>query len=192
MAAAPDDPERIFTHAQSEFRIGFYDYMRHQYRDARPHFLSYEHLAERMVSLAPKNPRYLRELSYAEGDLCTLALSKPEDPPAAVRLCGKALAHMKEAAREEPGARPRRVDISDKESWMGSAFHAVGDNGRALQHWQIQERCSKASWRPIRKMRNAAANGSPCSATWRAWTPVPVAGIWRRPGFAARPRGSMR
>ncbi len=140
MAAAPDDPERIFTHAQSEFWIGFYDYMRHQYRDARPHFLSYEHLAERMVSLAPKNPRYLRELSYAEGDLCTLALSKPEDPPAAVRLCGKALAHMKEAAREEPGLDHVAVDISDKESWMGSAFHAVGDNGRALQHWQIQER----------------------------------------------------
>ncbi|MEI9887140.1 MAG: toll/interleukin-1 receptor domain-containing protein [Rhizomicrobium sp.] len=140
LAAAPHDPERIFVHAQSEYWIGYYDYMQHQYADAKPYFQSYERLAAQMVALAPNNPRYLRELAYAEGNLCTLELSPPRPSLPALKLCADSLAHMEAAARGHPAPADIAVDLSDKQSWLGTAYYLNGDNRHAAEHWTIQER----------------------------------------------------
>ena len=70
LAAAPNDPERIFDQAQSEFWIGYADYARNRFADAKLPFEAYLQLADRLVSIDLNNPRYLREVGYAEGNLC--------------------------------------------------------------------------------------------------------------------------
>ncbi len=69
LAKAPNDPDRIFAHAQSEFWIGRADYTRERYEAARPAFRAYKRLADRLVAIAPDNPKYLSEAGYANGDL---------------------------------------------------------------------------------------------------------------------------
>jgi hypothetical protein len=58
LAGSPNDPERIFDHAQSEYFVGSVDYQRGRFAAAKAAFLSYKALADRLVALAPDNPKY--------------------------------------------------------------------------------------------------------------------------------------
>jgi tetratricopeptide (TPR) repeat protein len=140
----PNDPERVFYHAQSEYWLGYDDYQREAYASARRHFDSYRSLAARMVSLVPGDPRSWRELAFAEGNLCALTLQPPKDPPRALKLCIDALAHMERAAEGRPALAGIAVDLSDKQSWLGTAYHSKGDHAHALEHWLIQEKMLEA------------------------------------------------
>jgi hypothetical protein len=143
LAEAPNDPERMFDHAQSEYWLGYDAYMRNELASAREHFEIYLALAHRMLAIAPYDPRYWRELSFAEGNLCSVALHPPVDAVRALGLCSDALKHMRIAAHGRPAPAGIASDLADKESWMGSAYHAEGDETHALQHWLAQEQILK-------------------------------------------------
>jgi tetratricopeptide (TPR) repeat protein len=140
LAEMPYNVDRIFNHAQSEYWLGFDDYSRGNYAAARERFETYRQLALRMIAVAPNDPRYRRELSFAEGNLCAVALKPPKDAALALKLCLAALAHMYEAANGKPKPTGIAVDLSDKESWVGTAYYANGDNAHALEHFLIQGR----------------------------------------------------
>lgn len=131
LAIVPDDPERIFDQAQSEFWFGYVDYEQHESIKARRAFLAYKQLTDRLIVIAPNNPKYLREAGYADGNLCSLALREPVDPAAAVRLCGSALADMKKAARHLNPESGIADDIVNRHAWMADAYLAAGDAARA-------------------------------------------------------------
>src|SRR5215469_6011014 len=99
LAQRPNDPERIFDHAQSEYWIGYEDYTQSHLPAAKLHFLLYRHLAERMVAIAPARTRYRRELGYAETNLCSVTTEPPRDLKGALQHCGAALAAAVEAER---------------------------------------------------------------------------------------------
>ncbi len=140
LAAAPRDAERLFNHAQSEYWLGYDSYAHGDYAAARTRFENYRRLALRMIEIAPDDPRYRRELSFAEGNLCAVALKPPKNASLALELCRTALAHMYEASRGKPKPKGIEVDLSDKESWVGSAYYANGDYAHALEHFVIQEK----------------------------------------------------
>ena len=146
LARSPNEPERIYDHAQSEYWLGQNDYDRNDVNGARHKFESYEHLSEKLVAISPHNPRYLRELAFAEGDLCTVYLHLPrnarepkQDTPAALVSCSAALANMRDAKKLAPGSAVIEHDLANRESWLGSAYWARHDIGNALAHWQTQE-----------------------------------------------------
>ena len=136
---SPGDPERVFAHAQSEYWLGFDDYGRHRLEDAKKHFREYKRLADRLIAMAPGNARYLRELGYAEGDLCSAALLPPRDSGAALGYCTAALNHVLAAARANPKLNGIDADIANRQSWLGSAYRSNRDNQHALEHWLAQE-----------------------------------------------------
>lgn len=130
LAADPDDPERIFAHAQSEFWIGYIDFIRSRFDEAEPRFLAYRDLARRLVELRPDEMRYQRELGYAEGNLCTIAIHRK-----AVRdlaACGSALTTMQRVAAADPRDPEARVDLANRHAWMADAEHLLGRDRRAL------------------------------------------------------------
>jgi len=114
---APNDPERVFDHAQSVYWIGYKDYVQGQLKEARTQFLAYRVLAMRLIALDPTKIKYWLELSYAESNLCSLALGHPPDPKEAMRHCGAALAKAERVAqssdRNGNGA-PTPKDIKDQ------------------------------------------------------------------------------
>ncbi|MBT0668331.1 TIR domain-containing protein [Novosphingobium profundi] len=131
LAAAPQDPERIYAQAQSEFWLGYVVFMGFHPREALPHFRAYRALAGKLVRIAPKNPDYRHELGYAQGNLCSVGLDERGDP-ALLPECKAALETMLQVSRMEPGNRAIEADLANRHAWYGDALHKQGDDRAAL------------------------------------------------------------
>lgn len=133
LARAPDDPDRIFAQSQSEFWIADVYYRRLHLREARIGFEKYKALAERLVKIDPRKPEWIREVGFAEGSLCALALERPVDRRGALNHCGAALVRVEQAS-----ARSGKTDASDLDAlinrygWMSKAWTANGYRDRAV------------------------------------------------------------
>lgn len=139
LAARPHDPERIFAHAQSEYWAAYVDYRRGRREPARAGWESYRRLAEQLTRIDPQNPTWRRELGYAEGNLCTVALEPPRDAAGALRHCAAALAAMESAAAQMPGDAGMAVDLSNRHAWLADAYRANRDHARAHAERRRQE-----------------------------------------------------
>lgn len=130
LSANPDDPERIFAHAQSEFWLGYTDFVHSRFDKAEPRFLAYRDLAARMVELRPDETRYLRELGYAEGNLCTIAIYRRASQ--SFSFCSSAQRTMQRIAAANPHDPKVRVDLANRHAWMADAEHLLGRGEQAL------------------------------------------------------------
>jgi len=88
--ADPNDPERLFAQAQNQYGIAAVSYFRGDLSQAKHEFLAYKNMADRMVAVSPYRTKYQREIGFAEGNLCTVALAQ-HDTPGARDHCGRAL-----------------------------------------------------------------------------------------------------
>jgi len=127
---SPSNTDRVWDQAQSEYWLGYYSYLSNEPLAAKARWTTYRALAQRLVDRTPSEPRYLRELSYAEGDLCTLAIKAP-DRPAALQHCAASLLAMETAVRKSPEPSTLDSDLANRHGWMSEAYKNVNDNVRA-------------------------------------------------------------
>ncbi len=144
LAEEPNNPDRIFAHAQSEFWVAFVDYNAGNYAQAKPAFRRYKHLADRLVDMGPHNPDWIKEAGYAEGSLCSIALAEPVDAEAAIRACSASLKRMEYAAKLLGTREDMSLDLANRHAWLADAFLANGDRTRAWAHRRHQEQLIKA------------------------------------------------
>lgn len=123
---APADPERIFAHSQSEYWVGYADYVRNNLAAARQAWRNYKALADRLLAIDPANPRWLRESGYAEGNLCTIAVRPPVDAAAARRTCLTALRRVLQVRRLHGADAALDRDLANRHGWMVLAADASG------------------------------------------------------------------
>ncbi|MCA8889311.1 MAG: TIR domain-containing protein, partial [Parvularculaceae bacterium] len=69
---APDNPQRIFDHAQSVFYVGDIANQRGEFEVAQEQYEEYYRLAQELVSQDPANPKWRLELAYATSNLGTV------------------------------------------------------------------------------------------------------------------------
>lgn len=131
----PTDPDRLFAHAQSEFWIAYIPLARGDTAAARPHIRAYRDLAERLRAVDPDQTRALREIGYAEGNLCTLDLS---DRLPAVARCRAALAAMEAVAARLPGDASAQRDVLNRHAYLADALAAADDFAGAVRSRQAQ------------------------------------------------------
>lgn len=81
----------------------------------------------------------MRELAYAESNLCSLALDKPADAKAALHWCTLALEHMELAARRLGNSDLMTADLADRHAWLGDAYRSAGDDDDSHRHRLIDE-----------------------------------------------------
>jgi tetratricopeptide (TPR) repeat protein len=129
LAQAPDDPDRLFDHAQSEFWLGYVDYNRGRYAHAEQAFLRYGNLARHLIALAPDKTKYRRELSYAENNLCAIAL-KTFNRGGATRHCADELRATEEVANH-PDRDNRTAEAAA--SISGDLMNALADRADAYR-----------------------------------------------------------
>lgn len=138
---SPNDPERIFAHAQSEFWIGYMHFManyeKKDFSKALPRFEAYLRLARRLVKLEPNNEKYLRELSYAQGNICSTMVTM-ESTGDRIEECGKALHTMEQVWRLKPDSGSVAIDVANAHAWHADALHLQGRNGEALAEREEQ------------------------------------------------------
>jgi len=138
LAEDPQDVERLFAHAQSEFWIGSTDFRQARYPAARAHFRAYLDLADRMTALRPFDMRGLRELGYAHGNICTLELASKADAKAALAACQAALTAMERVAARLPNDPVILSDLANRHAWLADALVAADQRQQALHQRRLQ------------------------------------------------------
>jgi hypothetical protein len=121
LARDPNDPDIVFTHAQSEYWIGALAWERRDLVAAGRAFENYDALAERLVTLAPRDPRSLREIGYATGNLCTLREAQ-QQVTGLLDLCRESLRAMQQVAAMHPDDPEAWRDVANRQAWVADVY----------------------------------------------------------------------
>lgn len=143
LAQQPDNPDRIWAQGQSAYWLGFVAYRRQLRPETERYWGEYRLLSRRLATGWPQNPTYRKELAYAEGGSCSLALQAPKNPPEALKHCSAALSEMEAAAALLGGEATLAVDLINRHAWMADAYRASGDLKRARAERLEEERLLK-------------------------------------------------
>ena len=76
---SPDDPKRMFDHAQSVFYVGSIAIQRGNVDEAAAQYRAYRRLADRMIAAEPNNPAWKLEGVYASMNLGNVVLERAND-----------------------------------------------------------------------------------------------------------------
>jgi hypothetical protein len=132
LAQQPNDPQRIYSHAQSEFWVGLIAWRTQRIDAAQKAFERYEELAFSLIERDALNPDWLMEAGYASSNLATLLLRDRVDAVAAEKRFHASLGLFQTALRLKPGDEGIRWDISDSHGWMADSYRAQGRYDEAL------------------------------------------------------------
>jgi catechol 2,3-dioxygenase-like lactoylglutathione lyase family enzyme len=83
--------------------------------------------------------KYVREMGYAEGNLCTQMLAASADPNTAMVHCEASLDLISGAARSAPKDRSIQSDLANRLGWMSQAYKAKGDLPEAMRQRQLED-----------------------------------------------------
>ena len=100
----PDDPQRMFDHAQSVYWVGEVARQRGQINDAAAQFREYRRLAELMIAADSDNPKWQLEGVYSAGNLGRLELDQARYTNAAATF-QKSVNAMEQLTAAEPANR---------------------------------------------------------------------------------------
>ena len=126
---SPNDPQRIFDHAQSVFWVGNIARERAQRKDAERAFLQYRDLAQQLVKIDPDKREWQIETAYAGLNLGIVALddSRPKE----------ALAHLEESRTTMTkllSIQPELAfDVAHADGWMAVAHERLGAYEQAIE-----------------------------------------------------------
>jgi tetratricopeptide (TPR) repeat protein len=140
----PDDPNRIFNHAQSEYWLGQFIYSNKFSENPKItstiYFKNYKNLGNMLIKIDSTNPKWLREAGYASGNLCSTALMKPIEFYKALYQCESALNYMLTVYKLNPRDTQSLVDVANRYAWLADVWKANNNWDKALEYrkYQIQ------------------------------------------------------
>ncbi|HYG30048.1 MAG TPA: toll/interleukin-1 receptor domain-containing protein [Allosphingosinicella sp.] len=103
LAAAPDDPARIYAHAQSEYWMGRFYEVREQWAHAEAYYRRYAAAARQLIALAPHERSSIMEMGFGAMNLGVVRLHGRGDANGAARLFGQAIHWFGRAAAAPAG-----------------------------------------------------------------------------------------
>lgn len=133
LADAPDNPDRLFAHAQSAYWRGYINYLRHRTPQARKGLEEYRALSRRLLAAEPGTVRSLREAAYADGNLCALSLQQEAAPKRALTECRAAIDGMLQASARLPNDRGMALDVATNWARLADVQVEVGDYAAARE-----------------------------------------------------------
>ncbi len=133
----PDDPQRVFDHAQNVFYVGSIAADRGDLAGAERAFRDYGRLASRMTTLQPDNLRWKMEAQYAAANLGFVLLRQRRFDEAA-RQFSAALGTIEAVAAVDPANADYQKSLADSFAWLADAQLARGDVAAAITARQHQ------------------------------------------------------
>jgi tetratricopeptide (TPR) repeat protein len=127
----PDDPQRLFDHAQNVYWIGEIAARRGQIADAERAWSEYKRLADQMVALGPANRKWRMEVKYANTNLGILLYQQRRFPEAAQRF-QVSLTTIESLAASEPANSDYQTSLVESLAWLGDAQYAEGKLDEAI------------------------------------------------------------
>jgi tetratricopeptide (TPR) repeat protein len=118
---APNDTQRVYDHAQSEFWVGYVAWQRGEYETADQSFQEYLRLAQELVQADPDNMEWLAELGFAHGNLGTMATEQGQWQEAETAFMN-ALEVAKRIAATDPADPDLQNAVAMNHSWLSSTY----------------------------------------------------------------------
>jgi len=138
LARDPDNPQRIFDHAQSVYWLGELAELQNRLDEATADFALYRQLAGRLLKVDPNNERSSGEVAYADETVGSAELLRHR-PDLAVASFASALTVFEARAARAPRDMERQFDLAQGHAWLSDADLARGDAADALQE-RLRER----------------------------------------------------
>ena len=135
---SPNDPQRLFDHAQNVFWVGEVARKRGQIDQTEAAYREYKRLADRMVAIQPDNLKWRMEVFYARENLGIVLMSQRRYAEAA-RMFESSLRPMETLASIDPSNREYQREVSNALAWVAHAQWALGriDAAIALRQRQV-------------------------------------------------------
>ena len=135
----PDDPERLFDHAQNVYWVGYIAYQRGQLADAVARFGEYKRLANQMVTLAPDKKKYRLEQVYSNNSLGAV-LQDQRHYREMAQTFQTSLGAAETLAAADPGNTDYRKSVINILGWLADAHEYSGALEQALGERERQLR----------------------------------------------------
>jgi tetratricopeptide (TPR) repeat protein len=127
----PNNPQRIFDHAQSVYWVGYIAWRRGQVEQALSQFSEYKALADRLAAIDPRNDAWRAEVAYADADLGSVFQENSRSEEAA-RAFDQSLKIRLDLVAHSPNDRARLVDLGQSYAGLADARQTMGDLATAL------------------------------------------------------------
>lgn len=128
---APNDPQRLFDHAQNVFWIGDISRLHGQLGAAESSYREYKQLADRMVALQPDNLKWRMETQYAEANLGILYVQQRRFA-LAERAFEQALRTIESLASIDPRNMEYQKSRADALAWLADTTRSEGKFAEAI------------------------------------------------------------
>jgi tetratricopeptide (TPR) repeat protein len=122
---SPDDPNKLFEHAQNVFWIGEIARKRGQLQPAEAAYGQYKALADRMVAIDPDNLRWRMEMAYANENLGITYFDERRFPESS-RQFESAEPSMQSAASIDSGNATYQAELANLLGWLAESQRAEG------------------------------------------------------------------
>jgi len=133
----PEDPQRMFDHAQSVFYVGTIAMNRGQVDDAAKQFSEYRRLAERMMAKEPDNPKYQLEGVYSAINLGNVEVQQARYAQAAQTFRASVGATDRLTAAEPANLDYRKLQM-EALAYYAQALDSSGQLDLAIQQRERQ------------------------------------------------------
>ena len=134
---SPDDPKRLFDHAQNVFWVGEIARQRGQTPSAERAIREYRRLAERMIALDPASKKYRLELKYANTSLGAILLDLRRYADAAAIFRG-ALNDAEKLTATDPANADYQKSRLETLAWLSEALEKNGQLDESLAQRERQ------------------------------------------------------
>jgi tetratricopeptide (TPR) repeat protein len=128
---SPDDPQRLFDHAQNVFYVGEIALNAGKLGQAEASMREYRRLATRMVSLDPNNPKWRMEAKYADANLGIVLFEQRRYAEASATL-QTAMATAESLAAGDPNNSEYQKSVPESLAWLGDSLFAEGRVDEAI------------------------------------------------------------
>ncbi|HVU30451.1 MAG TPA: TIR domain-containing protein [Sphingomicrobium sp.] len=127
----PDDPERLYQHAQNVFYLGYISHLQGDFKSAERYMREYKRLANQMVALGPDNMKWRMEVQYADVNLGTVFYDQRRFDEASEQF-QEALDTMEAIARADPSNEDYKKNLAEALAWLGDVSEAKGELDAAI------------------------------------------------------------
>lgn len=120
----PENPDRIFAHAQSEYWVGQAAWRIRDRATTERHWQGYVTEARKLLDRDMDKARANLEMGYALGNLCDLYLHDNHDVAKAIDYCQRSISFERAALRFAPDRTEISIALANRYGWLADALLA--------------------------------------------------------------------
>lgn len=140
LSREPENPDRIFAHAQSEYWVGYAAWRKLDLVTTGKYWRGYLSLARRLAEAEPGTARSLMEMGYAHGNNCDLLMKDKKDIPTAIGHCRSAIGFVRRAYALDPANAKTGMDLANRLGWMADTLIDASEFDEAIAHREEEQR----------------------------------------------------